>query len=86
MPNDVFDCAYTLYPLQTGYCTLPNFHLKFNQTEQIIENTNSIEFIYKNIDAVIQNMLSKEIFILPKDYELLKEPEFSSPGIIPIKK
>jgi|688.fasta_scaffold1878997_1 hypothetical protein len=86
MPNDVFDCAYTLHPLKTGYCSLPNFHLKFNQTEQIIENTNSIEFIYKNIDAVIQNMISKEIFILPKDYELLKERGFSTTEIIPIKK
>jgi hypothetical protein len=84
MPNDTFDCAYTVYPLQTGYCSLPAFHVKFNHTDQVIDTTTSIEYL--DIDSVIQNMLSTEIFILPKDYKLLNDENFNIPEIMPSKK
>ena len=84
MPNDVYDYAFTLYPLQTGYCALPTFHIKFNHSDQ--DNTTSVELLYKDIDSVIQNMLAKNIFILPKDYKLLNDPTFKLPGVMPIEK
>ena len=30
MPNDSTDYTFVLYPLQSGYCKLPKFRVKFN--------------------------------------------------------
>lgn len=70
LPNDIYQYAYTVYPLKTGYCTLPPFHVKFTHDEQSTGNT--LNFEYLDIDSIIQNMLTTEIFVLPKDYKELK--------------
>jgi hypothetical protein len=57
--------------LQTGYCKLPKFHVKINNFEHKIEQTDakislneSLES--KNLDLVVQSMLPTQIFIMPQ--------------------
>jgi hypothetical protein len=68
MPYDKYESTYTVYPLQSGYCKLPLFHVKFNNTTNIGENEQLDTHLYDNldIDTIVQNMLTNEIFIMPK--------------------
>lgn len=80
MPNDSSDFTYVIYPLQSGYCKLPKFHVKLNNdnlkllsqkkeiTHQSIENSLLKEEsdTLGNLDLIVQSMIPSQIFIMPQ--------------------
>jgi hypothetical protein len=58
MPFEAYNFVYSLYPLQAGYCKLPRLHVKFDQNDESINE-------WSNIDDIIQNMLTHDIFVMP---------------------
>ena len=80
MPNDSFEFKYVVYPLQIGYCKLPNFHIKFvNNISPVGQNveqaqsqtptgtiTTLPQISETSLDSVIQNMIPSQLFVFPE--------------------
>jgi hypothetical protein len=66
MPDESADYSYEAYPLQIGYCKLPNFQVKFNNFSGKNE-----ELLNINLDAIVRDMIPSQIFIFPHEIDSL---------------
>jgi hypothetical protein len=68
MPYDKHEAAFTLYPQQSGYCRLPLLNVKFNSVPGDANDKHDSTTPYEAMDmsAIVQNMLTSDIFIMPK--------------------
>ena len=68
LPNQSADFNFTLYPLQIGFCKIPEFHSKINKSNHLSEKNEDLENNEFSIqmDQKLQNMLPTQIFIFPK--------------------
>ena len=85
MPNDSVNYTFAMFPLQVGYCKLPNFHAKVNGfvyksgTEQKEESPPASGPMMsmtsgetnESLDPVIQNMVPSQIFVFPENIDSL---------------
>ena len=64
LPDGTTDYTYVVYPLQTGYCRLPQLHIKLNNFKAV-ETDSTPGNDWNNLDPIIQNMIPNQIFIMP---------------------
>jgi hypothetical protein len=73
LPQDSEQFKFVLFPLQVGYCKLPQFHLELNNYNVLtgtLNNTNTLETnpidSTSYLNSIVQNMLPSQLFVFPE--------------------